>query len=827
VNPPELPGCMILPRAAIHARQHGGNCIKMTDENNNALIENNDGIEDIKLPDEMTIIPMENTVIPPGIMVPLVFQDATLIRCIDEVAVGSKLFGLVAPRPDAEDAATPRERFFTVGTAVEILQMLKYPDKSTRLLVRGVSRIRTDEYTQLSTCLKAKITRLNDEIEETDELKAMMRNAVTLFERVISLVPHLPDELKVVAYNISHPGKLADFISANIGITLSEKQTILETLNVTDRLRNVLALLKRELDILELGSRIQDTVQTEMTKTQREYYLREQMKAIQKELGETDERTVEIEELRQRLDEAKLPEDARKEADRELDRLEKMPPAAAEYTVSRTYLEWLIALPWSKSTQDHLDIAQAREILDTDHYDMEKIKQRILEHLAVRKLKPDVKGPILCFVGPPGVGKTSLGKSIARAMGRNFVRISLGGVRDEAEIRGHRRTYVGALPGRIIEGLRKAGSNNPIFMLDEIDKLGADFRGDPSSALLEVLDPEQNFSFSDHYLDVPFDLSKVMFITTANLLDPIPPALLDRMEVLELPGYTDAEKLLIAKRYLVPKQREANGLKAGQISFSDAAIKTVISEHTQEAGLRNLEREIGSICRKVAREIAEGKTDKVRVTADKAREYLGPPAFHPERAAKATRPGVATGLAWTAAGGTILFVESTIMRGNRNLQLTGQLGEVMKESAMAALSYIRSHAHELEIDPEIFLNSDIHVHVPAGATPKDGPSAGVTIAVSLISLLRNEPVKPAVAMTGEITLQGRVMPVGGIKEKVLAAYRAGIRTIILPAANERSLQDIPPEIKKKLNFVFASFLADVIDAAFKKVVKKGGKLKAV
>jgi len=788
----------------------------MTDDNNNALIENNDGIEDIKLPEEMTVIPMENTVIPPGIMVPLVFQDATLIRCIDEVAVGSKLFGLVAPRPDAENAVTALERFFTVGTAVEILQMLKYPDKSTRLLVRGVSRIRTDEYTQLTPCLKAKITRLHDEMEESDELQAMMRNAVTLFERVITLVPHLPDELKVVAFNISHPGKLADFISANIGITLSEKQTILETLNVSGRLRNVLALLKRELDILELGSRIQDTVQSEMTKTQREYYLREQMKAIQKELGETDERTVEIEELRQRLDEAKLPEDARKEADRELDRLAKMPPAAAEYTVSRTYLEWLIALPWSKSTQDHLDIAQAREVLDTDHYDMEKIKQRILEHLAVRKLKPDVKGPILCFVGPPGVGKTSLGKSIARAMGRNFVRISLGGVRDEAEIRGHRRTYVGALPGRIIEGLRKAGSNNPIFMLDEIDKLGADFRGDPSSALLEVLDPEQNFSFSDHYLDVPFDLSKVMFITTANLLDPIPPALLDRMEVLELPGYTDAEKLLIAKRYLVPKQREANGLKAGHISFSDAAIKNVISEHTQEAGLRNLEREIGSICRKVAREIAEGKTNKINVSVDKAKEYLGPPAYHPERAEKTTRPGVATGLAWTAAGGTILFVESTIMRGNRNLQLTGQLGEVMKESALAALSYIRSHAHELEIDPEIFLDSDIHVHVPAGATPKDGPSAGVTIAVSLISLLRNEPVKPALAMTGEITLQGRVMPVGGLKEKILAAYRAGIKTIILPVANERSLQDIPPEIKKKLNFVFAAFLADVIDAAFKK-----------
>jgi len=776
-------------------------------------VDTDQDIDEIRLPEELAVLPVEDTVIPPGIMVPLVFQEETLIKCIDDVAVGHKLFVLVTQRPNGEEIRKLDERFYDVGSAVEILQMLKYPDKTTRLLVRGVSRVKVDEYTQTKPYLKAKVHRLTDVLEETAELKALMRNSVVLFERVISLVPHLPDELKVVALNISHPGKLADFIATNIGISTAEKQEILETLEIASRLRRVMALLKREVDILELSTSIQDSVQTEMSKSQREYYLREQLKAIQRELGETDERTVEIDDLTRRLDEAQLPPEARKEADRELDRLSKMPAAAAEYTVARTYLEWLVALPWSKQTEDHLDILQARKVLDTDHYDMQKIKDRILEYLAVRKLKPDVRGPILCLVGPPGVGKTSLGKSIARAMGRKFVRISLGGVRDEAEIRGHRRTYVGALPGRIIEGLRKAGTNNPIFMLDEVDKLGTDFRGDPASALLEVLDPEQNFSFTDHYLDVAFDLSSVMFITTANLRDPIPPPLLDRMEVLELPGYTDAEKLIIAKRYLVPKQTEANGLTKTQVSFTDASVRKVIAEHTREAGLRNLERELGSICRKVARAIAEGKTKRESISMKKVRKYLGPPTFRHDVAQRTSKPGVVTGLAWTAAGGTILFVESTMMRGGRGLMLTGQLGDVMKESAQAALSFIRSNSEALGIDPDIFQAIDLHVHVPAGATPKDGPSAGVTIATSILSLLRRTPVKNTVAMTGEITLQGRLLPVGGLKEKVLAAHRAGIKTIIMPEANKIDLADVPREVKKAVNVVCASSLSDVFAIA--------------
>jgi len=791
-------------------------------------------VDEVQLPQELTVLPMTDTVIPPGIMVPLVFQDEDAIEAIDEVAVGNKLFVLVAQRPDISGAEPPLERFYTVGTAVEILQMLRYPDKTTRLLVRGIARVRIEEYTQLSPNLTASISRLHDVMEDTPEVKALMRNSVILFEKVVSLVPHLPEELKVVALNIDHAGKLADFIATNIGISTAEKQEVLETLDVTTRLRSVMALLRREIDILQVSSRIQESVQTEMNKSQRDYYLREQLKAIQRELGEEDERTVEINELKERLDEADLPAEARKEADRELDRLGKMPSAAAEYTVSRTYLEWLIALPWSERTDDNLDIAHARKILDADHYNMQKIKDRILEYLAVRKLKKDVKGPILCFVGPPGVGKTSLGRSIARAMGRNFIRISLGGVRDEAEIRGHRRTYVGALPGRIIQSLRKAGTNNPIFMLDEVDKLGTDFRGDPASALLEVLDPEQNVSFVDHYLDVPFDLSSVMFITTANLLDPIPPPLLDRMETLELPGYTDTEKLIIAKRYLIPKQTEANGLRKSQVSFNDDAIMNIISEHTREAGLRNLEREIGTVCRKIAREIAEGKTRRVTVTRKKVEHYLGPPTFHPDVAQRTSKPGVATGMAWTAAGGTILFVEATKMKGTRGLMLTGQLGDVMKESAQAALSFIRSNAHDLGVDPDVFDKIDIHVHVPAGATPKDGPSAGVTIATSLLSLLRGEPVRSTVSMTGEITLQGRVLPVGGVKEKILAAHRAGIKTIIIPQANKASLTDVPPEVKKDLEMVFAGDLSEVFATAFesspqakpKKRAKRTGRKRA-
>ena len=797
----------------------------MSEKKRNITAEHD--LDEIQLPEELPVLPVEDTVIPPGIMVPLVFSDDNLVECIDDVAVGQKLFVLVAQRLDSDDALTPEERFYSIGSVVEILQMLKYPDKSTRLLVRGIARVMIDEYTQIAPYLTAVVHQLSDFIEESDELQALKHNAVSLFGDVVSHLPQLPDELKVVALNIESPSRLADFIATNIGIGTPEKQDILETLDVTERLRKITALLKREVDILELSTTIQDKVQTEMNKSQREYYLREQLKAIQRELGDVDEKTAEMNELTERLDEAQLPLEARKEADRELERLSRMPPAAAEYTVARTYLEWLIALPWAKRTEDHLEIAQAKKVLDVDHYDMQKIKDRILEYLAVRKLKPDVKGPILCLVGPPGVGKTSLGKSIARAMGRKFVRISLGGVRDEAEIRGHRRTYVGALPGRIIQGLRKAGTNNPIFMLDEVDKLGADFRGDPSAALLEVLDPEQNFSFSDHYLDVAFDLSSVVFITTANLRDPIPPPLLDRMEVLELPGYTDTEKLIIAKRYLVPRQIDANGLTKKQLSFSDAAIKKVIDQHTREAGLRNLERELGTICRKVAREIAERKTKRVSVSLKKVEEYLGPPTFRPDVAQRTSKPGVATGLAWTAAGGTILFVECTIMRGGRGLMLTGQLGDVMKESAQAALSFIRANAESFDIDPDIFQAIDIHVHVPAGATPKDGPSAGVTIATSILSLLQNKRVNGSVAMTGEITLQGRLLPVGGVKEKVLAAHRAGIKTIIMPEANKSDLTDVPPGVKKAVNIVLASTLADVFAAAFKpKARKKARRRKA-
>lgn len=569
-------------------------------------------------------------------------------------------------------------------------------------------------------------------------------------------------------------------------------------------------ILKREIELLELGHKIQAQVQSELTKNQKEFYLRQQMRAIQKELGESDPRAAEIEELRKKMEEANLPPDARKAAEQELERLKIIPPESAEHTVVRTYLEWLVNLPWSVSTEDNLDIVHARQVLDEDHYDLEKIKDRILEFLAVRKLKRDSKGPILCFVGPPGTGKTSLGRSIARALGRKFVRLSLGGVRDEAEIRGHRRTYIGALPGRIIQSIRNAGSNNPLLMLDEIDKLGADFRGDPASALLEVLDPEQNNAFVDHYLDVPFDLSRVMFVTTANLLDPIPPPLRDRMEVIELAGYTEEEKLVIARRHLIPKQMRENGLEEGQVSFTDEGIQHIIRFYTREAGLRNLEREIGSICRKVARAITEGKTEPVTVDAGKVREMLGPERFFSEVADRTQEPGVAVGLAWTPNGGDIIFIESTKMVGKKNLILTGQLGDVMKESAQAALSYIRAHASSLGIAPDFFENLDIHIHVPAGAVPKDGPSAGIALATSLASLLSGRLVRHDVAMTGEITLRGKVLPVGGIKEKVLGARRAGIKTVILPKRNEKDLEEVPESVRKEMNFIFVETIDEVL-----------------
>jgi ATP-dependent Lon protease len=633
---------------------------------------------------------------------------------------------------------------------------------------------------------------------------------VQQFAKFVSMIPYLPDELQVVVMNIKDPGKVSDLIASNLNISLEEKQDLLSTLEVRPRLEKLSTILNREIELLELGHKIQSQVQSELNKNQKEFYLRQQLKAIQRELGEGDAKTAEIEELRRRVDEAHMPPEALKAAENELERLRMIPPESAEHTVVRTYLEWLVTLPWAVSTDDNLDLHHARQVLDEDHFDLEKIKDRILEYLAVRQLRKDPRSPILCFVGPPGVGKTSLGRSIARAMGRKFVRLSLGGIRDEAEIRGHRRTYIGALPGRIIQNIRNAGSNNPLFMLDEIDKLGMDFRGDPASALLEVLDPEQNFGFQDHYLDVPFDLRRVMFVTTANVLDPIPAPLRDRMEVIELAGYTEDEKLEIARRHLIPKQLEENGLTPQNLRFEDEALLRMIRAYTHEAGLRNLEREIGRVCRKVARAITEGRTDPVVLTADKVREYLGPERFFSEIAERTEEPGVAVGLAWTPNGGDILFIESTRMAGKKGLTLTGHLGEVMKESAQAALSYIRSRADRLGIPPDFFETADIHVHVPAGAIPKDGPSAGVTMATSLASLLTGRPVRPNLAMTGEITLRGKVMPVGGIKEKVLAAKRAGIEVVILPQRNEKDLEDVPASVRESMRFVFVETMDELL-----------------
>jgi len=777
-------------------------------------IEKNSHIE---IPEELPILPIKDTVTFPYMMIPLAVGRAKSVRLVDDAVIGNRIIGLfLQKKSDIEDPGP--EDIYPVGTAVSILKMLKMPDGSLRLMVQGISRINIHEIIQTDPYLKGKIVRITEQGEKTIEIEALMRNVLGLYQRIVSLTPYLPDELYITAMNIDDPGKLADFIASNSSIDLASKQKILETLDIRQRLETLNLFLTRELEVLELGNKIQSQVKTEIDKTQREYLLREQLKAIQKELGEIDERQMEINELREKIAQSGMPLEAQKEAERELNRLAKMPPAAAEYTVSRTYLDWLISLPWSLSTTDSLDIEQSRRVLDDDHYNLEQVKERILEYLAVRKLKQNMKGPILCFVGPPGVGKTSLGKSIAHALGRKFVRISLGGIRDEAEIRGHRRTYVGALPGRIVQGIRKAGHNNPVFMLDEIDKIGTDFRGDPAAALLEVLDPEQNFTFVDHYLDVPFDLSRVMFITTANILDTVPPALRDRMEVLELPGYTEEEKLEISKRHLLPKQLEIHGITSANLKIEDEAVVKIIREYTREAGLRNLEREIATICRKMAKQIAEAKTEFVQVTAGNLHEFLGPTRFIPEVAEREGEVGVATGLSWTPNGGDILFVEVTRMRGKKGLMLTGQLGEVMKESAQAALSYIRSRASGLGIPEDFFDKYDIHIHVPAGAIPKDGPSAGVTMAVALVSLLSGRPVRHDVAMTGEITLRGKILPVGGIKEKVLAAKRAGIKTVILPRKNEKDLEEIKEDVKKEINFLFSEDISEVLEVALLPVV---------
>ena len=772
-----------------------------------------------EIPEELPILPMRESVLYPRMLLPLMVTQERLVKLIDAVVLSSKMIGLVAIKSREEGEVKP-EHLFEVGCVAYILKMVKMPDNGLRLLIQGTSRIRVMEYTQQDPYLRAKVIPLEEQGEKTTEVQALMIGVKGIFQKVVELAPNLPADLAIMAMNLEEPGALADLIASTLNLAVEEKQGILEVLGVKERLEKVNLALTKELSVLELGSKIQSQVREGIDKSQKEYLLREQLKAIQKELGEKDERTVEIDELRKRMVEAKLPPEAMKEGERELDRLAKMPPAAAEYTVARTYLDWLIELPWAKSTEDNLEIRMAQQVLDEDHYDLEKVKKRILEYLAVRKLKADMKGPILCFVGPPGTGKTSVGKSIAKALGRKFIRMSLGGVRDEAEIRGHRRTYVGALPGRIIQGIRKAGSNNPVFMLDEIDKLGMDFRGDPSAALLEVLDPEQNYSFSDHYLDVPFDLSKVMFVTTANILDPIPPALRDRMEILELLGYTEEEKLKIAKEYLVPKQIEAHGLSGEKIKIEENALAQIIREYTREAGVRSLEREIANVCRGVARGVAEGQEGLTVVDAQKIPSYLGPAKFFAEVAERTSEPGVATGLAWTPTGGEIIFVEATLMKGRKGFTLTGQLGEVMKESAQAALSYVRSKARALKIPENFFEQGDIHIHVPAGAIPKDGPSAGVTMFTALLSLLTKRSVRSDVAMTGEITLRGLVLPVGGIKEKVLAARRAGIRAVILPKRNEKDWEEIPEEVKKNMKFHFVHRMDEIIPIALSKKNKK-------
>ncbi|MGI8726246.1 MAG: endopeptidase La [Solirubrobacterales bacterium] len=769
------------------------------------------------LPPAMPVLPLRDMVTYPGTLTPLAVGQERSIKLIDSILSGDRGLVMAASR-DPEITEPEPEHLHRVGVAGVVARMLKVPDGTIRILVQGTHRVELGEFVRTEPYLVAEVAELADELVDGPELRALTHNVQATFSEIIEQIPYLPEELQLAVTNLEDPSALAHLIAGALRISNAEKQEILELLDVGARLRRLSEILAREVEVVRLGSKIQDQVQEGIDKGQREYYLREQLKAIQDELGEGDEAQAEVAELRDRVEAAGLPEKAQTAADRELARLERLPPAAAEYGVIRTYLEWMIELPWSASTEDNLDIDHAREVLDTDHFDLERIKDRILEYLAVRKLKPDSSGPILCFVGPPGVGKTSLGRSISRALGREFERISVGGVRDESEIRGHRRTYIGAMPGTIVRALRDAGSRNPVFMIDEIDKMGSDFRGDPASAMLEVLDPSQNDNFRDHYLDLDFDLSEVMFIATANLTDPIPGPLLDRMEVIQLSGYTVDDKLHIAKRYLVPRQIEANGLKPSQISFADPALRAIIEEYTREAGVRNLEREIGTVCRKVARERAEGRqTKKVTVSGRRARELLGRRRVFSEAKRRTSVPGVATGLAYTPVGGEVLFIEATAMPGSGKLTITGQLGDVMRESAQAALSYVRGHLDELapELEAKWFASRDIHVHVPAGAVPKDGPSAGVAMCVALASLVSGRVVRNDVAMTGEITLSGGVLPVGGLKEKSLAAQRAGIKRVIAPDRNEGEILEIPERERKQLEFVYVDEIGDALEAALR------------
>jgi ATP-dependent Lon protease len=766
-----------------------------------------------KLPEQLPILPLFDTVLFPKMVLPLVVMQEESVQLIDEAMSNNRTIGLLVSKTPPGEGTSSTENLYSIGTSALILKMAKTEDNKSQILVQGLGRFKIKTYLEDKPYLMGELEHLLEKETNDTQTEALMTNIIHLFTKVVELSPVLPQEISAMAKSIQEPGILSNMVTSSINASVEEKQAVLEINNVKKRLKEVTRLINHQLEILELGNKIQSQVKGDMDKNQRQYYLRQQLKAIKEELGEQDDSKVEVEEYKTKILEKGLPDEAKNEAERELNRLSRMHPSSAEYTVASTYLDWMTSLPWQESTKDNLDIKKARKVLDEDHFGLEKAKNRIIEYLAVRKLKPDSKGPILCFSGPPGTGKTSLGSSIARALGRKFIRLSLGGVRDEAEIRGHRRTYIGALPGRIIQGIRRAGSNNPVFMLDEIDKVGSDFRGDPSSALLEVLDPEQNFSFSDHYLDVPFDLSSVMFITTANILDTIPPALRDRMEVLQLLGYTLDEKIKIANRHLIPRQRREHGLKSDQISFTKGAVKQIITGYTREAGLRNLEREIATICRGVASKIAEGEIRPASIKVVNISKYLGPVQFTSDVKARISTPGIAMGLAWTPFGGELLFIEATAMKGQKGLTLTGQLGDVMKESATTALSFIRANAKSLGIEEDFFEKSDIHIHVPAGAIPKDGPSAGVTMLTALTSLLTNKIIHKNLAMTGEITLRGQVLPVGGIKEKVLAAHRSGIKTLIMPLSNEKDLVDIPKKVQKEIRFHFVDKMKDVLKLA--------------
>lgn len=774
------------------------------------------------VPDSLPLLPLKDTVVFPLTVYPLVIGKEKSIRLINDVTVSDKILALTSQhRADME--VTKTGDIFLMGTMARILQMVKAPDGTLRVLVQGLERITIGDFLQIEPYIKAAVRANPDDVEKTVQIEALMRGLAELFQKLVTLTPNMPEELATAAINIEDPRQLAYLVGTNIRLDLPQRQEILEINPVSEKLNKLMQHLNREIEVLELGRKIQGQARDQMQKAEREYILRQQLSAIRKELGEETEEGSEAKNLREKIEEAKLPPEAEKEAKRELSRMEKLSPTSPEFSVIRTYLEWMTSLPWNKLSSSAIDITKAKATLDEDHYDLEKVKNRILEYLSVKKLGEErgaqegtkVREPILCFAGPPGVGKTSLGQSIARALNRKFVRLSLGGLHDEAEIRGHRRTYIGAMPGRIIQVLKRVETRDPVIMLDEVDKVGKDWRGDPSSALLEVLDPEQNKDFRDNYLDVPFDLAKVMFITTANQLETIPPPLLDRMEILQLPGYTELEKLNIARKYLVPKEIKANALKFEEIVIEDDALQGIIKDYTREAGVRNLEREISNVCRKVAKSIAEGNQTPIAVTFKDLHEFLGKPKFFAETAVMIDRPGVVTGLAWTPVGGDILFVEASTMPGNKQLTLTGQLGDVMKESAQAALSYVRSHAEDFGINKDFFEKSDIHIHVPAGAIPKDGPSAGVTMTTAIVSLLTGRIAKNDVAMTGEITLRGKVMPIGGVKEKVLAARRAGIKTVILPDRNQNDLEDVPEELRKEMTFIPVERIDQVISAALK------------